>query len=144
MCEEAEMDRFQVRAQGKHGVFSSGLVIGMLLAFFFAGPVGCYEMRAEKQRAIAQGKVLFEAHCCGCHNGKRSDLVKTPPDLSGIFQKPFLPSGAPATDASVRSAILGGRAGIMPSFRDALNDKQIGKILRYLHTVGPKISPCAR
>jgi hypothetical protein len=34
--------------------------------------------------------------------------VKTPPNLSGILQKPFLPSGAPATDASVRSAILGG------------------------------------
>jgi hypothetical protein len=65
MCEEAEMDRFQASAQGKHGVFSSGLVIGMLLAFFFTGPVGCYETRAEKERAIAQGKCCSKCIAAG-------------------------------------------------------------------------------
>jgi hypothetical protein len=60
---------------------------------------------------------------------------KQPPLLDGIFQRPSLPSGAPATDAQVRSTILGGRSGIMPPFQNALDSQDIGDIIEYLHTL---------
>jgi mono/diheme cytochrome c family protein len=62
--------------------------------------------------------------------------------LAGIFRRPSLPSGAPATDAQVRSTILEGRSGIMPSFRNTLSDEEIANILRYLHTTGPETPLC--
>jgi mono/diheme cytochrome c family protein len=115
----------------------------LLLAIIFAGPVGCYETRAARERKIGQGEALFEVHCCGCHNGKRSDLRIVPPYLAGIFSRPRLPSGAPATDAAVRSTILTGRSGIMPSFEDSLDAAEINDIIAYLHSVGPKTAMCA-
>jgi len=59
---------------------------------------------------------------------------KQPPLLNGIFQRPFLPSGAPATDAQVRSTILAGRGGIMPPFQNDLSNQDISDILEYLHS----------
>ena len=103
---------------------------------------GCYETRGERERTVAHGKKLFELHCCGCHNGRRLDLAKNPPNLAGIFRQHSLPSGAPATDAAVRSTILTGRSGIMPSFEGSLSDEQIKDIVRYLHSVGPETNLC--
>jgi mono/diheme cytochrome c family protein len=118
---------------------STGL---FLLVSICMGSAGCYETRRGREQAIAQGKMLFELHCCGCHNGRRLDLAKNPPNLAGIFRRPSLPSGAPATDAMVRSTVLTGRSGIMPSFEGSLSDKQIDDIIRYLHSVGPETRLC--
>ena len=74
----------------------------------------------------------------GCHNGKSSGVSKIPPNLAGIFERPRLPSGAPATDAAVRSTVLEGRSGIMPSFQGSLSDEQIAAIIHYLHSASPK------
>lgn len=104
---------------------------------------GCFKSAQEKQREIARGKTLFELHCCGCHNGKSSNLAKVPPNLSGLFERSTLPSGAPATDDQVRSTIEEGRTGIMPSFRDSLSDADISDIIRYLHGVNAGTSACA-
>jgi len=123
-------------------VFSARLITGVLLVLIFMGPEGCYETRAGTARAIAQGKVLFELHCCGCHSGRRLDLAKNPPNLAGIFLRPSLPSGRPATDAMVRSTILVGRSGIMPSFQSSLSDEEIKDIIRYLHSVGGETRLC--
>ncbi len=114
----------------------------LLLGLIFTGSTGCYETQRSKERAIARGKALFEMHCCGCHNGKRTDLAKMPPDLAGIFRQPHLPSGVPATDSAVRSMMLAPRSDIMPSFEDSLSDQEIGDIIRYLRTVGPETHLC--
>jgi len=74
-------------------------------------------------------------HCGGCHNGKQLLLGKQPPLLDGIFERPSLPSGAPATDAQVPSTILGGRSGIMPPFQNDLDSQDIDDIIEYLHTL---------
>jgi mono/diheme cytochrome c family protein len=115
----------------------------LLLLLVFVRTAGCYETQGERQRAVAQGRVLFQVNCCGCHNGKRSDLAKTPPNLAGIFQRQRLPSGAPATDPAVRSTILVGRSHIMPSFEESLSDKNIDEIIRYLHSAGTQTNLCA-
>lgn len=115
-------------------------IILFILVFCLSG---CFESAQEKQREIAQGKTLFELRCCGCHNGKSSNVARIPPNLSGLFERSRLPSGAPATDAQVRSTIEEGRAGIMPSFRDSLSDADTSDIIRYLHSVNAGTSACA-
>lgn len=96
---------------------------------------GCSHFRRQtKAREIARGRILFETHCGGCHNGKKLAAGVQPPLLNGIFQRPYLPSGAAATNAQVRSTILTGRLGIMPSFQDTLTDHEISEIIAYLHT----------
>lgn len=126
------------------GARSSAIAFWMLLFLFAsAGPSGCTLTPGARMRAITRGKALFQLHCCGCHNGKRSDLAKLPPDLEGIFSRRALPSGAPATDTQVRSTILEGRSEIMPAFKDSLSKGEIDDIIRYLHTVMPGTRPCA-
>jgi len=74
-------------------------------------------------------------HCGGCHSQRRLDLEKVPPDLHGVFDSRSLPSGRSATDDMVRSTILTGRSGIMPSFEGSLSDENIQDIVLYLHTL---------
>jgi len=110
-----------------------------LLAVIFMGPTGCYATKRSRE----QGKILFEQHCCGCHNGRQLAVARIPPNLAGIFQQPNLPSGVPASDAMVRSTILEGRSGVMPSFEASLSDREIEDIIRYLHSIGPEKDLCA-
>lgn len=79
------------------------------------------------------GTALYQQNCSACHDAENLELAKKPPKLFGLFQKPTLPSGAPATDDQVRKTILDGR-GIMPPFRQTLDDEQVNELLKYLHT----------
>ena len=103
---------------------------------FCAAPAGCSRFgQRTKAREIARGRILFETHCGGCHNRKKLSAGVQPPSLNGVFQHPYLPSGADATNAQVRSTILMGRSGIMPSFQGKLTDHEISDIIEYLHTL---------
>lgn len=115
---------------------------GLLVVFIFLGVVAFYAEKRHREQEISRGKALFELSCCACHGGKISGMGKVPPNLSGIFQRSRLPSGAPATDEKIRSTILLGRSNIMPSFKNALNDEQIEEIIRYLQTAGPQADAC--
>jgi mono/diheme cytochrome c family protein len=90
-----------------------------------------------KAREIANGHLLFQMHCGGCHNGKKLSIGIQPPVLQGIFQRRFLPSGAPTTDSQVFATVLRGRSGIMPAFQNALSSQDIRDIIQYLHTTKP-------
>jgi mono/diheme cytochrome c family protein len=99
---------------------------------------GCSRLgNRRKAQEIARGQILFETHCGGCHNGKKVIAGIEPPSLNGIFQRGFLPSGLRATNAHVRSTILEGRSGIMPSFQNILSNRDINDIIEYLHTLKP-------
>ncbi|MGC1872514.1 MAG: cytochrome c [Acidobacteriaceae bacterium] len=105
--------------------------IGLLLA-------GCHH--APKSKPISQltpaemqGHQTFQQNCSVCHYANSEQLLKGP-GLQGLFQKPYLPSGAPATDQRVRSTILHGR-NIMPPFVNVLSDQQLNNLLAYLHTI---------
>lgn len=106
-------------------------VLGVLLL----ASSGCTYSDSRRAKAIARGHQLFEVHCSGCHSRKRLDLEKVPPDLHGVFDNTSLPSGRSATDDIVRSTILTGRGGIMPSFEGSLSDENIHDIILYLHTL---------
>ncbi len=107
----------------------------LVLAFLLLGVSGCSYSERRRAEAIARGQQLFEMHCGGCHSQRRLDLEKVPPDLHGVFDSRSLPSGRSATDDMVRSTILTGRSGIMPSFEGSLSDENIQDIILYLHTL---------
>jgi mono/diheme cytochrome c family protein len=112
-------------------------------ACLFAGVIfialsGCSHFgKGGKAEEIASGQRLFQMHCGGCHNGKQLMVGKQPPVLNGIFQRPTLPSGMPATGAQVRSTIMQGRSGIMPPFQNVLSSEDIRDIIEYLRTLKP-------
>lgn len=112
---------------------------GLLLACFAAiAATGCQPgdpNRPPGQNIIAvqQGKNVYDAQCAQCHEASDLHLLKDPPRLDGLFRKPQLPSGAPATDQEVRDAILHGR-GIMPPFELTVNGDDLDALMQYLHT----------
>jgi mono/diheme cytochrome c family protein len=54
--------------------------------------------------------------------------------LHGVFDHKTLPSGAPATDTTVRQNVLAGK-GMMPSFSGRFTEEQMAALLAYLHTM---------
>jgi mono/diheme cytochrome c family protein len=81
----------------------------------------------------ASGRQVFQSYCSSCHHAY-SSAGSTGPSLKGLFRKKYLPSGLPANDRFVLQTITGGR-GMMPGFGGTLDEKQIGDLLAYLHTL---------
>ena len=46
-----------------------------------------------------EGKHLYQVRCAHCHEDNDLGLKRAPPRSPGIFSRPSLPSGAPATDS---------------------------------------------
>jgi mono/diheme cytochrome c family protein len=88
---------------------------------------------AELTPTEQSGYRIYQSRCASCHypNSQRS---LHGPGLQGIFKLPYLPSGAPANDDSVRNVILRGRNS-MPAFSNDLTPPQITDLLAYLHTL---------
>ena len=117
------------------------LLCRLALALLLPALTSCSYWENRRAKAIARGNDLFEMHCSGCHGQRRLDLEKVPPDLRGVFERRYLPSGRSATDDLVRSTILTGRSGIMPSFDGSLSDEDIQDIILYLHTLKSPSTP---
>jgi cytochrome c2 len=71
--------------------------------------------------------------CAHCHEDNDLALKKVPPNLHGIFQRPTMPSGTPATDSDVTRVVLAGK-GMMPSFAGRFTQDQMAALLAYLRT----------
>jgi mono/diheme cytochrome c family protein len=114
------------------------LSVAALVSLLAISVTGCSRLGstngAPVQEAPLRGKQLYDQYCAMCHDATEDlHLIKNPPKLDGLFQKPTLPSGAPATDEQVRKTILGG-LGIMPPFEQNLDAEDVNDLLRYLHT----------
>ena len=107
--------------------------IFVLLGFFSACSGNEASTGTRDAQAISMGSALYQQNCSACHDANDLQLVKKPPRLIGLFQKPALPSGAPATDQQVKKTILDGR-GIMPPFKQTLDEGQVNDLLKYLHS----------
>ncbi|MGO9639833.1 MAG: c-type cytochrome [Candidatus Acidiferrales bacterium] len=107
----------------------------MAVAAVWLGGCSRFGHRApgELSEQEMQGKQLYDTHCSQCHEATEIQLPAKPPKLDGLFHKPTLPSGAPATDDQVRKTIGEGR-GIMPPFGAALKSDYVDAIVAYLHT----------
>ena len=81
----------------------------------------------------ASGHAVFQSNCARCHNANSQDGLRGP-GLQGLYKLKYLPSGAPANDDRVISAIEHGR-GMMPSFANKLDEQQLNDLIAYLHTL---------
>jgi mono/diheme cytochrome c family protein len=93
-----------------------------------APPKPLDQLDAQQRR----GHALFEAHCGQCHYD-REDGSLHGPSLRGVFQKPYLESGAPANDERVTATIFHGHA-LMPAQPD-IDPQDVNDLLAYLHTL---------
>ena len=94
----------------------------------FKPPAPLEQLNAEQTR----GYLVFQTRCASCHY-ERFNAAKSGPSLDAIFQKTYLPSGAPANDERVTDVILHGH-GLMPAQPDVDPDS-LAALLAYLHTV---------
>jgi len=81
----------------------------------------------------ANGHAVFRSYCARCHHANSQDGLRGP-GLQGLYKQKYMPSGAPANDDRVTSAILHGR-GMMPSFANDLDEQQLSDLIAYLHTL---------
>jgi mono/diheme cytochrome c family protein len=79
------------------------------------------------------GYNVYQQHCVICHSD-RTEAKLVGPALVGIYKKPYLPSGAAATDERVSATILHGR-GMMPAQGNVLDTQDLSDLLAYLHTL---------
>lgn len=84
----------------------------------------------QQASANLNGQELFTQNCAICHR----DGANGAPPLAGIMGRREFPSGAPATDVSLRNTIKMGRAN-MPAFSGVLNDEQINALVTYVRTL---------
>jgi mono/diheme cytochrome c family protein len=84
----------------------------------------------------ASGHDVFQSHCAQCHYDRSTGPLHGPSLLS-VFKKPYLPSGAPATDARITATILHGRNMMppQPALDPAINPQDLPDLLSYLHTL---------
>jgi mono/diheme cytochrome c family protein len=86
---------------------------------------------AQASHAELEGEWLYENNCAECHKTVHPDLLKQPPNLHGLFRRRVLPSGAPLTDAQIRTTIIAGR-GTMPAFDQRLREEEVDNLIRFL------------
>ena len=80
-----------------------------------------------------RGYQVYQQDCASCHYADRSGDLHGP-SLDALYQKKYLPSGAPANDDRVSAAIMDGH-GIMPGFGGQISEQQLQDLLAYLHTL---------
>ena len=81
----------------------------------------------------ARGRRSYDARCANCHEAY-VDRPRNGPSMKDLYQKKYLPSGAPANDERVSDAILLGRPN-MPGYRTVMSEQEMADLMAYLHTL---------
>jgi mono/diheme cytochrome c family protein len=125
--------------EATHRPLARFLILGVtliLLSIFLLLTAGCEQSSNKLGRPLNEtelrGKRLFISNCKKCHQAD-SGLATQGPNLEGVFDKKFLPSGAPANDERVKNLLQYGRRS-MPAFGQVLDDSQMDAIIAYLKT----------
>ena len=79
------------------------------------------------------GRKVYTERCSLCHYDRQTGSLHGP-SLLGVFQKPYLPSGAPANDERVTATVVHGRNN-MPALGNTLDGEETAQLLSYLHTL---------
>ena len=110
------------------------LGVGMMIA----AAIGCTKIPpptplSELNPQQLHGHDVFDNHCATCHNDRNNNPLNGP-SLMGIFKKQYLPSGAPANDDRVMSAVNFGY-NMMPALGNTMTPEEREDLLAYLHTL---------
>ena len=81
----------------------------------------------------ARGREIYDLRCAACHEPYRKKDLNGP-TMSGVFKKPYLPSGMRASDERVSDVIMMGKPK-MPAFGGVLTREQLQEHLAYMHTL---------
>jgi mono/diheme cytochrome c family protein len=114
----------------------AGRTSALMAMLFFAGcksPLPPSKPLAELSPQETSGYQVYQGNCARCHLAN-SESGMHGPGLQGLYKKPYLPSGAPANDERIASAIVHGR-GMMPAFGNNFDDQQLSDLIAYLHTL---------
>jgi mono/diheme cytochrome c family protein len=118
-------------------IFLACSAISMLLMFLLAACDKPERLRSNAELGLndqqARGRVIYDLRCAGCHEPYRKKDLNGP-TMSGVFRKPYLPSGMVARDDRVSDIILMGKPK-MPGFNDVLTQQQLQDLLSYMHTL---------
>ncbi len=107
------------------------LVLGVVLSGCKELPPGIPLEQLNPQQV--QGHEVFRAECARCHNDRTTQVLHGP-SLYGLYRKPYLPSGAAATDERVTATVTRGR-NMMPAMGNKMDSQQMDDLLAYLHTL---------
>ena len=110
------------------GCLFAALVLVLAGCRHTSAPKSLNELSPQEQR----GHLVFAAHCAQCHYDRESGSLHGP-SLLGIYQEPYLHSGAPANDDRVTATILHGH-GLMPG-QPTMDPADVQDLLAYLHTL---------
>jgi mono/diheme cytochrome c family protein len=106
-----------------------------LLAGLITG--GCSRSAAPPARPLTaqelRGERVYAAHCATCHGTSETGPTQGPA-MTGLYRKPYMPSGAPANDERVTEVIRQGKR-MMPGYARTLDDAQIADLVAYLKTL---------
>src|SRR5215469_547189 len=91
-------------------------------------PTPLDQLNAQQLR----GHAVYQAHCGQCHYD-REDGPLHGPSLRGMYQKQYLPSGAPTNDECVTATILHGHA-LMPG-QPGMDPQDLDDLFAYLKTL---------
>jgi cytochrome c553 len=98
-----------------------------------AGDIALHTFSGDKQLAV-QGRQLFiEYNCYGCHGGLAGGAMG--PSLRDTTWK------YGGTDSMIYHSIHDGRPMGMPPWAGRLNDRQIGALIQYIHSLRTKDEP---
>jgi mono/diheme cytochrome c family protein len=118
-------------------IFLACSTIFMLLMFLLAACDKPERLRSNAELGLneqqARGRAIYDLRCAGCHEPYRKKDLNGP-TMSGVFKKPYLPSGMVAHDDRVSDIILMGKPK-MPAFGDVLTQQQLQDLLAYMHTL---------
>ncbi len=116
------------------------VLLAFLTALLLIALSGCEAAERRKSDAElglmpeqARGRHVYDQNCIRCHEPYSRWGTKGP-TLKGIYKKQFMPSGLPANDDRMHDVISMGKAK-MPSFSQALTERQIQDLLSYLKTL---------
>ena len=106
---------------------AAALLAGCKPSYPPAKPIS--QLTAQESR----GYQIYQQACASCHYADHTGDLHGP-SLYALYDKKYLPSGAPANDARVSAAIMDGH-GVMPGFANQLSQQQLQDLLAYLHTL---------
>ncbi len=118
-------------------IFLACSTIFTLLMFLLAACDKPERLRSDAELGLneqqARGRAIYDLRCAACHEPYRKKDLNGP-TMSGVFKKPYLPSGMVARDDRVSDIILMGKPK-MPAFGDVLTQQQLQDLLAYMHTL---------
>jgi mono/diheme cytochrome c family protein len=86
-----------------------------------------FEFKRGAESGVERGKEIYYYKCWFCHN----DFAEGAPKLTGVYQRPQLVTGRPATDDGIKEQIREGSAG-MAAYKYTLSEADIDDLVSFI------------